>query len=210
MNIIVIGEPSNLDECKRKFGDRHEYLLADSENAQKLILKSNVVFDFLTDANPSGLKIYDSDLHPAGIVFLNTAKTNLLQINRTSDHLSKWHQFGFPGLPTFLDREILEISLYKKKDAEKLKEVCGQLGTAYRIVEDRVGLVTPRVICMIINEAYYTVQEGIATREDIDLAMRLGTHYPFGATGLAFDMSMNYWEQSIRKRRMIGMRFVHC
>ncbi|HRG10176.1 MAG TPA: 3-hydroxyacyl-CoA dehydrogenase family protein, partial [Cyclobacteriaceae bacterium] len=39
---------------------------------------------------------------------------------------------------------------------------------------------TPRVICMIINEAYFTVEEGTATREDVDLAMKLGTNYPLG------------------------------
>ena len=33
---------------------------------------------------------------------------------------------------------------------------------------------------MIINEAYYTVEEGTATREDVDMAMKLGTNYPFG------------------------------
>jgi 3-hydroxybutyryl-CoA dehydrogenase len=33
---------------------------------------------------------------------------------------------------------------------------------------------------MIINEAYYTVEEGTASRKDIDLAMKLGTNYPFG------------------------------
>ena len=41
-------------------------------------------------------------------------------------------------------------------------------------------MVTPRIIFMIINEAYYTVQEGTATREDIDQGMKLGTNYPFG------------------------------
>lgn len=48
------------------------------------------------------------------------------------------------------------------------------------IVDDRVGMVTPRVISMIINEAYYVVQEGTASREDIDLAMKSGTNYPYG------------------------------
>ena len=33
---------------------------------------------------------------------------------------------------------------------------------------------------MIINEAYYTLQEGTASRADIDTAMKLGTNYPFG------------------------------
>jgi 3-hydroxybutyryl-CoA dehydrogenase len=33
---------------------------------------------------------------------------------------------------------------------------------------------------MIINEAYFAIQENIASRSDIDLAMKLGTNYPFG------------------------------
>ena len=41
-------------------------------------------------------------------------------------------------------------------------------------------MVTPRIICMIINEAFYTVQEGTASKEDIDLGMKLGTAYPKG------------------------------
>jgi 3-hydroxybutyryl-CoA dehydrogenase len=47
-------------------------------------------------------------------------------------------------------------------------------------VNSRVGLITPRVVCMIINEAFYTVQEGTATEGDIDQAMKLGTNYPMG------------------------------
>jgi len=41
-------------------------------------------------------------------------------------------------------------------------------------------MITPRVVCMIINEAFYTVQEGTATEGDIDQAMKLGTNYPHG------------------------------
>ena len=61
-----------------------------------------------------------------------------------------------------------------------LEEICKKLGTLFQLVDDRVGLVTPRVICMIINEAYYTLEEGTASRTDIDLAMKLGTNYPLG------------------------------
>jgi len=61
------------------------------------------------------------------------------------------------------------------------------------IVEDRVGMVTPRVICMIINEAYYTTMEGTATKEDIDLAMKLGTNYPFGP----FEWALNIGVENV-------------
>ena len=88
--------------------------------------------------------------------------------------------FGFNGFPTMFNREFLEVSLLEAEDEPELKRICGQLQSGFMIVDDRVGLVTPRVISMIINEAYYTVQEGTASREDIDLAMKLGTNYPYG------------------------------
>jgi len=88
--------------------------------------------------------------------------------------------FGFCGLPTLLNRSLLEVSLYHEADREKLAETCAALGTDYRVVADRVGLVTPRVICQIINEACFTVQEGTATMQDVDLGMKLGTSYPRG------------------------------
>ncbi|MBD2769260.1 3-hydroxyacyl-CoA dehydrogenase [Hymenobacter sp. BT664] len=88
--------------------------------------------------------------------------------------------FGFCGLPTLLNRALLEVSLQQEVDRQRLADVCTALGTAYRVVENRVGLVTPRVICQIINEACYTVQEGTASLQDVDLGMKLGTNYPHG------------------------------
>jgi 3-hydroxybutyryl-CoA dehydrogenase len=41
-------------------------------------------------------------------------------------------------------------------------------------------MVTPRVISAIINEAYFTLQADVSTKEEIDTAMKLGTNYPFG------------------------------
>jgi 3-hydroxybutyryl-CoA dehydrogenase len=70
--------------------------------------------------------------------------------------------------------------LLRQDQESGLSAICKELVTAFQIVDDRVGLVTPRIICMIINEAYYTVQEGTSGKADIDLAMKLGTNYPFG------------------------------
>ncbi|MFM6983165.1 MAG: 3-hydroxyacyl-CoA dehydrogenase family protein [Chitinophagaceae bacterium] len=47
-------------------------------------------------------------------------------------------------------------------------------------VDSRLGMVSPRIICMIINEAFFTVQEGTANAEDINKGMKLGTAYPHG------------------------------
>ena len=82
-------------------------------------------------------------------------------------------------MPTFLNRDVLEVTKLNN-DQTRLELICKELNTEFACVADKVGLVTPRIICMIINEAYYTVEEGTATREDIDLAMKLGTNYPYG------------------------------
>jgi 3-hydroxybutyryl-CoA dehydrogenase len=41
-------------------------------------------------------------------------------------------------------------------------------------------MITPRIIAMIINEAYFTLEQKVSTKEEIDLAMKLGTGYPLG------------------------------
>jgi 3-hydroxybutyryl-CoA dehydrogenase len=48
------------------------------------------------------------------------------------------------------------------------------------VVPDGPGLVFPRILCMIINEAAFALMEGVASAEDIDTAMKLGTNYPLG------------------------------
>jgi 3-hydroxybutyryl-CoA dehydrogenase len=80
-----------------------------------------------------------------------------------------------------LERNTLECTNPYQLAGTSLKELADLLGYLnIEVVGSRVGLITPRVICMIINEAYYTVQEGTANREDINQAMRLGTNYPKG------------------------------
>ena len=179
MNILTIGLDTNLRECKEKFGDHHDYLLTnDQQSGKKYFSDSNVVFDFTIASFPNQMEVYVN--HPKLTVFLNATLKNLQDLGSHADHKLSASVFGFCGLPTFLNRPILETSLYKESDGNKLKAICEQLKTEYVTVEDSVGLVTPRVICMIINEAYFTVEEGTATREDIDLAMKLGTNYPYG------------------------------
>jgi 3-hydroxybutyryl-CoA dehydrogenase len=54
------------------------------------------------------------------------------------------------------------------------------IGRPVERVEDRVALVSARVLAMIINEAAFAVMEGVASASDIDTAMKLGTNYPNG------------------------------
>lgn len=177
MKILAIGEIHHFEECRQKLG-AHDYLHATSHvEAKNMLTQSDLIFDFLVGDTPQAFQMY---VGKPGIAFLNTCKVTLAQLARSVTGDLSCTIFGFNGFPTFFNRDALEVSLLSPDDGPNLKKVCKDLPTNYMLVDDRVGLVTPRVICMIINEAYYTVQEGTASREDIDLAMKLGTNYPFG------------------------------
>lgn len=179
MNILVIGEQINLEETKAKFGENHHYTFErDHREAERFVLGSDLVIDFVLDDDPFQVEIYADKTNAK--VFVNTAKVSLAELSNLANHNLKAKLFGFNGLPTFLNRSVLEASIENKTDEPLLAELCKALNTEYLLVDDRVGLVTPRIICMIINEAYYTTEEGTASREDIDLSMKLGTNYPYG------------------------------
>ena len=61
----------------------------------------------------------------------------------------------------------------------------------YTLVPDTLGMVTPKVVSMIINEAYYALEENVSTKNDIDTAMQLGTNYPYGPFEWAKKIGLN-------------------
>ena len=78
----------------------------------------------------------------------------------------------------------LEVSRAMQSDREAAEDAVALLGSIIgrpvEQVEDRLGLVSARVLAMIVNEAAFAVMEGVATATDIDTAMKLGTNYPTG------------------------------
>jgi len=171
MNILIVGDKENFEEAKNKFGD-HSYMHTGSlEAVSDKLHEQEVIFDFLIEETPENVEVYSSLDCP---VFLNTVKQTLSELNYIYGLSS--NIYGFNGLKTFVNRSLLEISTL----ADQPEEILAQLDTDFQVVDDRVGMVTPRVILMIINEAFYTVQEGTASKEDIDSGMKLGTNYPMG------------------------------
>ena len=85
----------------------------------------------------------------------------------------------FNGWSTFLDKPVIEASCM-----DDLKEtatgIFKALDKKVEWVPDTPGFITPRIITMIINEAYYALGDGVSTKTDIDIAMKLGTGYPYG------------------------------
>jgi 3-hydroxybutyryl-CoA dehydrogenase len=178
MKLLIIGDDNNYSEAQKKFGATHNYTHAkDPLNLERQCDDCDVVFVFNPQERAQALSIFFSVGKP---VFLNACNISLHELLKGKRDKIKSVLFGFNGMRTLLDRPILEVSLMEKSQEKELDNVCKKLGTLFLRVDDRVGMVTSRVIAMIINEAYYTVQEGTATREDIDVAMKLGTNYPFG------------------------------
>ena len=90
---------------------------------------------------------------------------------------------GFGALPPLQKGQTIEIAASPWTEAAALEqagEFFRQVGLEPIVVPDGPGLVFPRVLCMIINEAAFALMEGVASAEDIDTAMKLGTNYPLG------------------------------
>lgn len=81
------------------------------------------------------------------------------------------------GWPGFLEKERWEAAGQISPEAEN---ILSSIGKKIIALKDEPGFISPRVIAMIINEAFYANGEGVSSEEDIDIAMKLGTNYPYG------------------------------
>jgi 3-hydroxybutyryl-CoA dehydrogenase len=174
MNIALIGNDKVLMEAVSKLGHEHQYFRAGRIDQNIVRQSIDVLFDFTSDWDASSISLYKSVTAP---VFLNTIFSTLGSV--TENVKTQGLVFGFCGLPTFFNRSRLEV-VAKESDRDDLVKILTGLGLDYTLVKDEVGMVTPRVVCMIINEAYEALQQGVASKEDIDLSMKLGTNYPYG------------------------------
>ena len=64
--------------------------------------------------------------------------------------------------------------------AAVIKEVAEQMGKETVVIHEFPGFVTSRISCLVGNEAFYMLQEGLGTPEEIDKAIKLGLNYPMG------------------------------
>ena len=90
---------------------------------------------------------------------------------------------GFGALPPLQRGGLVELAAGLETDPSTLGKVQAflhALGLETAIVQDSVGLVLPRLVCCLVNEASYALLEGVASPRDIDSAMQLGTNYPHG------------------------------
>jgi 3-hydroxybutyryl-CoA dehydrogenase len=90
---------------------------------------------------------------------------------------------GWGALPTLAAGGMLELApaLQSAPEAVAAAEAFWTgLGLTVCQVADGPGLVRARIVCALVNEAATALAEGVASAHDIDVAMRLGTNYPYG------------------------------
>ena len=129
----------------------------------------------------SVLQKLDNFLSPASVIIASC-------LGYSTTRMASWinkpeRLVGFATFYPLKDRKIIELAAGMRSAesaiaaAERLFKTLGK--EALR-VKDSAGLTFPRILSLIINEAARSLEEGVATAEEIDLAMKLGVNYPQG------------------------------
>jgi 3-hydroxybutyryl-CoA dehydrogenase len=90
---------------------------------------------------------------------------------------------GYSAIGLYTGTPVVEISRAMQTEAlylQKAHHFLGSLGLRAIEVPETPGLVLGRVLAMLVNEATSALMEGVASVQDIDTAMQLGTNYPRG------------------------------
>jgi 3-hydroxybutyryl-CoA dehydrogenase len=175
MKIAVLGTGKQAEAWKAKNLNANSYAWVQDTQSHA---DFDVFVDLDFDENPTNLLSYSTNIETVFLVSaVNISLEGAFAEYKIKPALNKI--IGINALPTMVERTMLEYT--NPFDIEIPSDLFETLGyTSSTKVDSRVGMVTPRIICMIINEAFYTVQEGTADAKDIDTAMKLGTNYPKG------------------------------
>jgi hypothetical protein len=90
---------------------------------------------------------------------------------------------GFSPMALYADKPVLELSRTLNTSditIDLAQTFLGNMGFETFVIKETPGFILPRTVAMLVNEATSALMEGVATVEDIDTAMKLGTNYPIG------------------------------
>lgn len=161
----------------------HVQRIENDEFLDELSADATIVIDVGDGTTDRGKIIaqLDSLLDPETVLFVDAYVTDLAQTTATMRHPERLIGYGILGaFDSQRAVEIVDTDDASDEALELAQELFHALGKGVLLVEPHAGLFLGRVVGSIINEAMATVYENVATPEDIDLAMRLGTNYPIG------------------------------
>jgi 3-hydroxybutyryl-CoA dehydrogenase len=170
MKIAVLANNISKEEfLSKKIPSTVEIIMVESLSQFLVIKNADAYFDLEFIMDEERIKQLSSFLPKP--VFINSVVNTLTEINQPFIRINAW--------PTFLKRNVCEIAVDENQKIIA-KEVLDKLEWSFQFVPDIPGMISARIIAMIINEAYYTFEDDVSTKKEIDIAMKLGTNYPFG------------------------------
>ena len=145
---------------------------------------ADLVIEAVPEEMESKIEIFtllDKICRPSTILASNTSSLSITEIASVTYRAKKC--VGMHFFNPVHKMKLLEVVRALETDEETLAaavEVGKCMGKEVVVVKEAPGFITSRINAMIGNEAFYMLQEGIATAEDIDKALKLGLNHPMG------------------------------
>jgi 3-hydroxybutyryl-CoA dehydrogenase len=125
-------------------------------------------------------------LKPEAILATNTSSLSITRLASASDRAERFIGIHFMNpVPVMELVEVIRGIATDEETFAAAKEIVARLGKTVVVAEDFPGFIVNRILLPMINEAIYTLHEGVGTVSAIDSAMRLGAHHPMGPLQLA-------------------------
>jgi 3-hydroxybutyryl-CoA dehydrogenase len=125
-------------------------------------------------------------LKPDAIIGSNTSSISITRLAASTDRPERFIGIHFMNpVPLMELVEIIRGIATDDPTFETIKQLVTKLGKTIAVAEDFPAFIVNRVLMPMINEAIYTLYEGVGNVEGIDTAMRLGAHHPMGPLELA-------------------------
>jgi 3-hydroxybutyryl-CoA dehydrogenase len=125
-------------------------------------------------------------LKKAAILASNTSSISITRLGASSDRAAQFMGMHFMNpVPVMQLVELIRGIATSNETYEAVKELTAKLGKISATAEDFPAFIVNRILLPMINEAVYTLYEGVGSVESIDTAMKLGTNHPMGPLELA-------------------------
>ncbi len=149
----------------------------------------DLVIEAATEKEDVKRKIFSElcpSLKPETLVASNTSSISITRLAASTDRPEKFIGIHFMNpVPLMELVELIRGIATADATFETAKEFVSKLGKTIAVAEDFPAFIVNRILLPMINEAIYTLYEGVGNVEGIDTAMRLGAHHPMGPLELA-------------------------
>jgi 3-hydroxybutyryl-CoA dehydrogenase len=149
----------------------------------------DLVIETATEKEEVKRKIFGdvcASLKPEAILASNTSSISITRLASSTDRPERFIGIHFMNpVPLMELVELIRGIATDDSTFEASKVFVAKLGKTIAVSEDFPAFIVNRILLPMINEAIYTLYEGVGNVEAIDTAMRLGAHHPMGPLELA-------------------------